>query len=141
MSSGDVYGAVRADSQNSGYGRSARSLPTGDDRSVVSGGDATTVPDVLQLNFLCSRAFAPGDDSEEAKFEADESWERVREWLRSHSATEVKEAAEARGENNMVRLVEKKTSVGSLLIRNIHPPPRHQGCRIRTHQPFLTSQK
>mmetsp|Transcript_32659 Transcript_32659/g.75145 ORF Transcript_32659/g.75145 Transcript_32659/m.75145 type:complete len:816 (-) Transcript_32659:1052-3499(-) len=62
------------------------------------------VPDMLQLNYLCSLASAPADNSEEARREADESWEPVREWLRNHNADEVRQAAEQRGESSMTAM-------------------------------------
>lgn len=62
------------------------------------------VPDILQLNHLCANAIAPVNNTEEARQDADESWEPVREWLRTHNADEVRQAAEQRGESSMTAL-------------------------------------
>jgi Ankyrin repeats (3 copies) len=66
--------------------------------------DSSTIPDILLLNNLCANAAAPRTSTEEAKLEADESWEPVREWLRTHTADEVRQAAEQRGESSMTAL-------------------------------------
>jgi len=75
-----------------------------DGTTLYTGGEYSTVPDVLQLNHLCANAQAPVDTSEDAQRDADESWEFVREWLRSHNADAVREAAEQRGESSMTAL-------------------------------------
>mmetsp|Transcript_14949 Transcript_14949/g.21905 ORF Transcript_14949/g.21905 Transcript_14949/m.21905 type:complete len:844 (-) Transcript_14949:121-2652(-) len=67
-------------------------------------GDYTSVPDILQLNHLCANAIAPRSNLEEDRLEADESWEPVREWMRTHNADEVRQAAEQRGESSMTAL-------------------------------------
>ena len=54
------------------------------------------IPDVLYLNHFCANAFPPQNESSEAQLQADASWEPVRDWLRTHSAQEVLEAAEQR---------------------------------------------
>lgn len=64
----------------------------------------STVPDVLQLLHLCANGQAPIDASEEALAEADESWEPVREWLRSHTAEEVRKATEQRDDSHRTAL-------------------------------------
>jgi Ankyrin repeats (3 copies) len=61
-------------------------------------------PDILQLNNLCANALAPRSNTEDARLEADESWEPVREWLRTHTADEVRQAADQRGESSMTAL-------------------------------------
>ena len=66
--------------------------------------DSSTIPDILLLNNLCANAAAPRTSTDEAKLEADESWEPVREWLRTHTADEVRQAAEQRGESSMTAL-------------------------------------
>jgi hypothetical protein len=71
--------------------------------SILSGDES--VPDVQLLNMFCARAQAPRDSSEEARIEAEKSWEPVREWLSSHNAEEVRAAAEQRSrESNMTAL-------------------------------------
>lgn len=77
--------------------------------SFLTGGEATilsgeSVPDIQLLNLYCARAVAPKDSSEEARIEAEKSWEPVREWLSSHNAEEVRAAAEQRGESAMTAL-------------------------------------
>lgn len=59
--------------------------------------------DVMLLNLLCARAKAP-KDTEESKVEARNSWQPVREWLSTHSAEEVRAAAELRGESGLTAL-------------------------------------
>lgn len=78
------------------------SLLTGTETTILSGGD-DSVPDVLRLNYLCARTVPP-KDTEESKFEAEQSWESVREWLSSHSAEEVRAAAEQRGDSGLTAL-------------------------------------
>lgn len=67
-------------------------------------GEYTSLPEVLFLNHYCASAHAPRDNSEEAKQEADLSWEPVRDWLRNHSAEEVRAAAEQLGDSAMTAL-------------------------------------
>eukprot|EP00546_Thalassionema_frauenfeldii_P005751 CAMPEP_0178908096 /NCGR_PEP_ID=MMETSP0786-20121207/7733_1 /TAXON_ID=186022 /ORGANISM="Thalassionema frauenfeldii, Strain CCMP 1798" /LENGTH=853 /DNA_ID=CAMNT_0020579961 /DNA_START=13 /DNA_END=2574 /DNA_ORIENTATION=+ len=62
----------------------------------------STVPDVLQLLHLCANGQAPVDASVLA--EADESWEPIREWLRSHTAEEVRQATEQRDDSHRTAL-------------------------------------
>jgi hypothetical protein len=77
----------------------------GDDMNESFADDYTaSVPDILLLNHHCANAIPPRDASDEARQEADESWEPVREWLRTHQADEVRNAAEQRGESNMTAL-------------------------------------
>jgi len=64
----------------------------------------SSVPDLLQLNNLCANASAPRGQTEEARLEAEESWEPVRGWLRTHSKNVVRQAAEQRGESSMTAL-------------------------------------
>ena len=54
------------------------------------------LPEVLYLMQFCAQAFSPQGDTEEARVEANASWDPVREWLSSHSPAEVREAAEQR---------------------------------------------
>ena len=62
------------------------------------------IPDMLRLNHYCANARKPAGPTEEDRLAADESWEPVREWLRSHNAEEVRAAAEQRGESSMTAL-------------------------------------
>lgn len=64
-------------------------------------GDDTVVPDVMLLtvNVYCARARVAKDPNDGAsRQEAEASWQPVRDWLGSHSADEVRAAAEQRGE-------------------------------------------
>lgn len=54
------------------------------------------LPEVLYLMQFCAQAFSPQGDTEEARVDANASWDPVREWLSSHSPAEVREAAEQR---------------------------------------------
>jgi hypothetical protein len=81
-----------------------RGLQPDHEQQTMYSGDYSAIPDVLQLNHLCANATAPVDSSDEAKLEADESWEPVREWLRNHNADEVRQAAEQRGDSSMTAL-------------------------------------
>jgi hypothetical protein len=74
----------------------------GDPSAAVSGVD-DAVPDVMLLNLLCARAKAP-KDTDESKTDAYNSWQPVREWLSTHSAEEVRAAAEQRGESGLTAL-------------------------------------
>jgi len=67
-------------------------------------GEEETMPDVLHLLLLCANATAPSDSSEEARTEAEESWEPVREWLRNHTGDEVRQAAEQRDDSSRTAL-------------------------------------
>jgi hypothetical protein len=78
--------------------------PYGEDSATFQTSDYTSLPDVLQLLHLCANAFFPRFNTPEARAEADESWEPVREWLRTHSAAEVRVALEQRGESSMTAL-------------------------------------
>jgi hypothetical protein len=75
-----------------------------DEQSTLISGDYSSTPGIFQLNHLCKHASAPADLSKEAKLEAEESWEPVRAWLRSHNADEVRQAAEHRGDSSMTAL-------------------------------------
>jgi hypothetical protein len=66
--------------------------------------DYSTIPDIMFLNHYCANAHAPRDTTEEAKHDADLSWEAVREWLRTHSADEVRAGAQQRGDSAMTAL-------------------------------------
>lgn len=70
---------------------------------TVEGSDGG-VPDIMLLNFLCAQAKPPKENTEEARLEAEESWQAVREWLRDHDAEEVRAAAEQRGESGLTAL-------------------------------------
>jgi hypothetical protein len=63
-----------------------------------------SVPDVLLLSQYCANAIRPRDETEEARIEADASWGPVREWLSSHSAEEVRAAAEQRDDSQKTAL-------------------------------------
>jgi hypothetical protein len=67
-------------------------------------GYSESVPDILYLNHHCAHAFAPQDASEEALEAADRSWEPVRDWMRNHSADEVRAAAEQRDDSSKTAL-------------------------------------
>jgi hypothetical protein len=71
------------------------------DEGLMAGNEA--VPDVMLLNVYCARAKAP-KETEESRVEAEQSWAPVREWLSSHSADEVRAAAEQRGESGLTAL-------------------------------------
>lgn len=73
----------------------------------------SAVPDIMFLNHFCATAHPPQDSSEEAQEDADLSWEPVREWLRTHSADEVRAAAQQRGDSAMTAL--------HLACRNVAP--------------------
>lgn len=92
----------------------------GEDVSYVDGGESfadtmfsgnqdsftemnESIPDVMLLNVYCARALAP-KESEESRIEAEKSWAPVRKWLSSHSADEVRAAAEQRGESGLTAL-------------------------------------
>jgi hypothetical protein len=72
-----------------------------DEDGLLTYGDQA-VPDVMLLNVLCARARAAR--SSEDRSEADASWQPVRDWLGTHSATEVRAAAEQRGESGLTAL-------------------------------------
>ena len=57
-----------------------------------------SVPDIMLLTHFCSMAHPPQDDSEQAWLDADQSWDGVRDWMRTHSAEEVQAAATQRDE-------------------------------------------
>jgi hypothetical protein len=61
-------------------------------------------PDISLLNHYCANSIPPRDYSVHARAEADASWEPVREWLRNHSADEVRAGAEQRGDSAMTAL-------------------------------------
>eukprot|EP00934_Nitzschia_sp_Nitz4_P000341 Nitzschia sp. Nitz4//scaffold345_size17508//8951//11547//NITZ4_008824-RA/size17508-processed-gene-0.12-mRNA-1//1//CDS//3329548631//341//frame0 len=63
---------------------------------IVYDGGSQAIPDILLLAHLCSVAHPPRDDTEEAMEDANYSWDPVRDWMRSHSADEVKASAEQR---------------------------------------------
>lgn len=73
----------------------------------------SAIPDIMQLNHYCGSAHPPRDSSDEAKEAAELSWEPVREWLRAHSADEVRAAAQQRGDSAMTAL--------HLACRNVPP--------------------
>ncbi|KAL3932837.1 MAG: hypothetical protein SGBAC_010663 [Bacillariaceae sp.] len=54
------------------------------------------LPEVLYLMQYCAQAFAPEDDSEDARHAANLSWDPVRDWLQSHNEDEIRDAAEQR---------------------------------------------
>jgi ankyrin repeat protein len=74
------------------------------DHHTAFSGDYSSIPDIFQLNHVCANAISPSDNSHEAQLEAEESWEPVREWLRNHSADQVRQAAEQRGDSSMTAL-------------------------------------
>jgi hypothetical protein len=65
-------------------------------QQAYDGDYSESIPDILYLNHYCAHAFPPQDDTEEARIAADASWEPVRDWMRTHSAEEVRAAAEQR---------------------------------------------
>jgi hypothetical protein len=73
----------------------------GDNHTLTS---YSTIPDIMFLNHYCANAHAPRDTSEESKHDADLSWEPVREWLRTHSADEVRAGAQQLGDSAMTAL-------------------------------------
>jgi hypothetical protein len=77
-----------------GYARDQQGENTGQQAYGDSYSEST--PDILYLNHYCANAFPPQDNTEEARAEADASWEPVRDWMRTHSAEEVRAAAEQR---------------------------------------------
>jgi len=66
--------------------------------------DYAQIPDELILCHLCSTAHGPRDSSDQAKEEADLSWEPVRRWIRDHSPEEIRESARQRGHHSMIAL-------------------------------------
>jgi len=76
----------------------------GQTTAEYSASNGNQIPDILYLNYLCKNAMAPRDSSEEAQMEAEESWEPVKEWLRTHTAEEVRDAAEQKGDASMTAL-------------------------------------
>jgi hypothetical protein len=86
------------------YENDGTSFPASEDQyqshyegqSPYEDGYEETIPDILLLNHFCAHAYAPQDDSDVAKVAADNSWAPVREWMRTHSAEEVRAAAEQR---------------------------------------------
>lgn len=93
----DSDGYDGADHGAESYFEDQGTYPSQDDTNTYG-------PDILQLNHLCANAVAPRSNTEEARLEADESWEPVREWLRTHHADEVRQAADQRGESSMTAL-------------------------------------
>lgn len=79
----------------------ADSFISGANETFVSGDES--VPDLMLLNVYCARAKAP-KESEQSKYEAEQSWQPVREWLSSHNAQEVRAAAEQKGESGLTAL-------------------------------------
>lgn len=57
-----------------------------------------SLPDIQLLAHFCSQAHPPNGNSEEDLMVADESWDPVRDWLRTHSAEDVYAAAGQRDE-------------------------------------------
>ena len=94
------------------YAEEAESLAESLYGASVNAGDgdeglpygSETVPDVMLLNVFCARARAAKDSDEESRREAEASWEPVRDWLSSHTADEVRTAAEQRGESGLTAL-------------------------------------
>ena len=74
-----------------------------DPSAVVSAGVDDSVPDIMLLNVYCARAKAPRD-TDESKVEAMNSWQPVRQWLSTHTAEEVRTAAEQKGESGLTAL-------------------------------------
>ncbi|CAJ1945584.1 unnamed protein product [Cylindrotheca closterium] len=54
------------------------------------------LPEVLYLMQYCAQAFAPEDNSEDARNAANRSWDPVRDWLHTHDENEIRDAAEQR---------------------------------------------
>lgn len=77
------------------------------DGGVLNNGNVenASVPEVMLLNIYCARAKAPRDlKSADDRREAELSWQPVRDWLSSHSADEVRIAAEQQGESGLTAL-------------------------------------
>mmetsp|Transcript_10528 Transcript_10528/g.14774 ORF Transcript_10528/g.14774 Transcript_10528/m.14774 type:complete len:811 (-) Transcript_10528:2351-4783(-) len=77
--------------ENVSYGGESASNVAGTYESQT---DYSNIPDILLLNHLCTNATE----------KKPETWEQVREWLRTHQAEEVRQAAEQRGDSNMTAL-------------------------------------
>lgn len=72
-----------------------------DSNALRQGGQQTyreSIPDILLLAHFCSEARPPGGTTEQDLIDADQSWDPVREWMRTHSAEEVHAAALQRDE-------------------------------------------
>lgn len=65
---------------------------------------STTMHDILLLAHFCALAHPPYSQSDNDKLEADASWNEVRNWLRTHTATEVTIAASQRDESGKTAL-------------------------------------
>ena len=115
--------------------------------------DYSTIPDILKLNHLCANAIAPADTTEASILEAEESWEPVREWLRNHSADEVRQAAEQRGDSSMTALhfacrhqppIDVVNVFLSIALETVQWPdtfgwlPIHYACACGAHQEVIT---
>ena len=62
------------------------------------------IPVEMILSHICASAHCPRDSTEQAKEEADLSWEPVRDWIRNHTEEELREAAQQRGHHAMTAL-------------------------------------
>lgn len=76
----------------------------GEEGETMTQTDYSAIPDVMLLNHYCASARAPQGVSQEAREEAAATWVPVREWLRTHSAEEVRVAAQQVGDSNMTAL-------------------------------------
>lgn len=74
-----------------------KTLPSLNDETLTHGDDQySSIPDILQLNYQCANAKSSPttrSNTEEARLEADELWELVREWFKTHTYEEVYNAA------------------------------------------------
>jgi hypothetical protein len=75
----------------------AGSYGAGMDASTAGGDQYTdSLPEVLYLMQYCAQAFAPTNDSDEARIAANDSWNPVREWLATSEPNQIRDAAEQR---------------------------------------------
>jgi hypothetical protein len=107
------YGENNYQAQEVQYGENGQRQQVGyqdgkydydDDQDSQTETDYSTTPDIMLLNDYCANAHSPSYLPEEAEHEAEPSWELVREWLRTHSAGEVRSGAEQRGDSAMTAL-------------------------------------
>ena len=90
----------------SSFGEIAASVDMSTLASGVSGSCKGTMQtdDLLALNILCACAKAPSAITEEARLEAQYTWQPVREWLARFDAVTGRAAAEQRGESGLSAL-------------------------------------
>jgi len=89
-------------------------IPSDDEEIDMYDDDMEMEQDLVPtLSDLCSQVFAPEDDSEEAKREADASWDALRVWLQSHTADEVHTE------------IQQRDDLGKTILHHVcmHSPP------------------